>query len=445
MLGFSAFNCTYLTHNKAETRPDHPDPSLKTRTYILPAARLFTALIDVIQTLPRWKVVHQEAENGEISAERKTRLFGFIDDIKIRLTTTEPGKTTLNIKSASRVGKGDLGQNARNIREIFSALDHKIGKPSETQPTRAEPLKELSGRLLRHVQKLALEIGERNFTHPKAYQRAGEYIANAFKESGYEARFESFQIASPPALTALRTDQSNKVALKDATYRNVVAIKKGHSEEKIVIGAHYDTVIGTPGADDNASGVAVLLELARMLQGVTLEKTLLFAAFANEESPFFRTSAMGSAHFIKAHADEKITLMMSLEMLGFYSDAPNSQTYPPLLKHFYPDQANFIAVVGNLASKTYVNGIAKTMENATPLPVESLSAPRIVPGVDYSDQLNFWKAGIPAVMLTDTAFNRNPHYHKPSDLPQTLQYDKMADATTAILEALYYYGKVVEE
>ncbi len=439
------FNSSYLTNNKAETRPNHPDRSLKTRTYPLSETRLFTALLDVIQALPRWTVVHQDATSGEIAAERQSKLFRFIDDIEIQLTTTGNGTKTLNLKSESRVGKGDFGQNARNIRKILSALDHEIGKPSSAHPpSGSKHFEGLSDRLSKHVHKLALEIGERNFTRPKAYQGAGQYIADALKKSGYEADFEFFQITSPPRLTALRTDQANKDALKETRYQNVVAIKKGRSAEMIVIGAHYDTVIGTPGADDNASGVAVLLELARMLQDLSLEKTLLFVAFANEESPFFRTSAMGSAHFIKAHADKKITFMISLEMLGFYSDAPNSQTYPPLLKYFYPNQANFIAVVGNLTSKAFVDTISDIMQSTSDMPVETLSAPRIVPGVDYSDQLNFWKANIPAVMITDTAFNRNPHYHKSSDLPQTLNYEKMAEVTKGVFEALLQLGKAIE-
>ncbi|MFQ5544129.1 MAG: M20/M25/M40 family metallo-hydrolase, partial [Nitrospiria bacterium] len=227
----------------------------------------------------------------------------------------------------------------------------------------------------------------------------------------------------------------------------VVAKKAGSGDGVIVIGAHYDTVQGSPGADDNASGVAVLLETARLLQKITLEKTIVFVAFANEESPFFRTDAMGSAQFVKKALREKmeIQMMVSLEMLGFYSDASHSQTYPPFLKYFYPDKANFIAVVGNPASHKQVRKMTRYFQQSEKLPVESLVAPSFVPGVDFSDQLNFWKKGIPAVMLTDTAYNRNPHYHTPNDLPRTLHYEKMSQVTRQLVYALLVMGKVIDD
>ncbi|MFQ5588999.1 MAG: M28 family peptidase [Nitrospiria bacterium] len=438
MFGLGAFHWDSLIRNKAETCPDHTDPSLKTRTYALPRDRLFKALSHVIKARPRWKIIRHDLSEGIITAERQTRIFGFIDDIEIRISKTDEDAVTLNLKSASRVGKGDFGQNARNIREIFTGLDRQFAAARGRSP---ELFAGLSDRLATHVRTLALQIGERNFTQPLAYRQAAEYIAEVFEQSGYAPRFESFRIDSPPFLTELRTNPADKSALK-TEYQNIVAIKKGRAKESIVVGAHYDSVIGTPGADDNASGVAVLLELARLLQDFNLEKTVIFAAFANEEPPFFRTPAMGSARFVKAHADEKITFMISLEMLGFYSDTPGAQSYPPFLKYFYPDKADFIAVVGNLGSRHFVTEMAEAMRAAVDMPVETLSAPRIVPGVDYSDQLNFWKAGIPAVMITDTAFNRNPHYHTRHDLPKTLNTEKMAEVTQGIFGALLQLGEV---
>ncbi len=435
-VGLLGFNWRYLTENRAETRPNHFDPSLRTKTCVLPSDACFNLVLEILSTLPRWKVVRQDRETGRITAVRLTPVFGFTDDIEIRVTKKEENTAWLNLRSASRVGKGDFGQNARNIREVFEAFERRMHKLPMVKKVPSAAFSGLSARLSSHVNTLSADIGERHFARRNALNRAADYIFAQFRQVGYAPEFEIFKVEHPPLLSTLRTERENKEALQNADYKNVVARKKGVQEEIIVVGAHYDTVIGSPGADDNASGVAVLLEAARLLQDIPLEKDVLFAAFSNEEPPFFRTTAMGSAQFVRARPEAKIVAMFSLEMLGYYSDAPNSQVYPPFLKYFYPDQGNFIAVVGNMASKGLVETVAQSFREESRIPVESLAAPRFLPGVDFSDQLNFWKAGIPAVMITDTAFNRNPNYHTGRDLPQTLDYEKMAEVTKGIVASI---------
>ncbi len=302
----------------------------------------------------------------------------------------------------------------------------------------------LADRLKQHVNHLAQTIGERHFGRPGRLDLAADYIDGKWREAEYDPLFQKFTLTHPPLVSKWRTRHGfDKKAL---SFRNVIAKLKGASDENIIVGAHYDTASGTPGADDNASGIAVLIEVARFLKkkylaggaplagAAPLKKNVTFVAFTNEEPPFSRTSAMGSAHFVKSalQKDEKIDFMLCLEMVGFYIDQPRSQSYPPFLKYFYPDRGNFIAVVGNLRSRSYVKQVKQIFEQETRIAVESLSAPRWVRGVDFSDHMNFWARGIPAVMITDTAFYRNPHYHQPSDTLQTLDFEKMAEVATGI-------------
>lgn len=286
--------------------------------------------------------------------------------------------------------------------------------------------------------RLAGDIGERHFARRQALDRAADHIHASFTAYGYAPVFEAFEVGDPHWLTRLRTEAGLRSSIGRAPFRNIVATLPGTMEETIVIGAHYDTVAGTPGADDNASGVAVLLEAANLLRSAGLDRTVRFVAFANEEPPFFRTPDMGSARHVRASIRDgkKPALMICLEMVGFYSDAPRSQSYPPCLRLFYPNRGHFIAVAGNIPSRRLVRRIARTFRAKTRIPVEALVAPRFVPGLDFSDQLNFWKAGIPAVMVTDTAFYRNPHYHGPGDRPDTLRYDKMAEVTKGVCAAV---------
>jgi Zn-dependent M28 family amino/carboxypeptidase len=200
----------------------------------------------------------------------------------------------------------------------------------------------------------------------------------------------------------------------------------------IVVGAHYDTVPGSPGADDNASGVAVLIELAAMKLPVRL------VAFANEEMPYFRGLEMGSWVWAKRARErgEPIRAMYSLEMLGYYRDAPGSQRYPPPLGLFYPDRADFIAFVGDLGARTLVRQSISLFRKHTKFPSEGVAAPAMIPGVTWSDHWSFRQHGFPALMITDTAFNRYPHYHLRSDTPDKLDYERMARVTLGLAAML---------
>lgn len=196
----------------------------------------------------------------------------------------------------------------------------------------------------------------------------------------------------------------------------------------ILIGAHYDSIRHSPAADDNARGISALLELGRSLRNLQPGKTLRLVAFVNEEPPFFYLGRMGSGEHARAARawGENIRLMRSLEMLGYFDDAPGSQGYPPLLRYLYPERGNFIAFVANLASRQALKERVRAFRARSDFPCEHLAAFAWVPGVAWSDHTSFWREGYPAVMVTDTAFYRNPHYHGSSDTPEKLDYGKMA-------------------
>jgi Zn-dependent M28 family amino/carboxypeptidase len=220
---------------------------------------------------------------------------------------------------------------------------------------------------------------------------------------------------------------------------NIVATFGPETPERIVVGAHYDTFMDYPGADDNASGVAGLLELARMLGQAPPSLRVELVAFTLEEPPFFRTDAQGSAvHAESLRAkDVRVRAMLNLEMIGCFSDAPGSQAFPlPLLKLWYPDTGNFIVVVGQLGRGALVRDVKRAMRGASDLPVHSINAPAFIPGVDFSDHLSYWERGYPAVMITDTAFYRNPRYHTAQDTPATLDYARMAKVTDGVHAAV---------
>ena len=212
-------------------------------------------------------------------------------------------------------------------------------------------------------------------------------------------------------------------------------------EEIVVIGAHYDSVEGTPGADDNASGVAGLLALARHFRDAKPARTLRFVAFVNEEPPHFQTQTMGSWRYAQRcrARNENVVAMLSLEMLGFYRDERRSQHYPPPLAALYPDTANFIAFAGNLKSRALVSRSVAAFRSRTTFPAESAVLPEMIRESGWSDQWSFWQFGYPALMVTDTALFRNPHYHAASDTPDTLDYERMAmvvEGLTGVVEEL---------
>ena len=279
----------------------------------------------------------------------------------------------------------------------------------------------LEQRLRRHVAALAGGIGERHVWRPSALQAAARYIHAEFSSLGYRVVPQAYQARG------VRCENLE-----------VVAPGTTRADEILVVGAHYDTVAGSPGADDNASGVAGLIEIARILKPLPLERTVRLVAFVNEEPPFFYFGDMGSKVYAEAARarGDRIHLMLSLEMLGCYSDEPRSQGYPPLLRWFYPARGNFIAFVSNLRSRRALADVVGAFRASCDFPAESLASPAFVPGVAWSDQISFWRAGYPAVMVTDTAFYRYPHYHCASDTPDRIRYPEMARVVEGLANAI---------
>lgn len=284
-----------------------------------------------------------------------------------------------------------------------------------------------ASRLERHVRFLAETVGERHMQRPEALEQTMAYIEDAWQEQGLSPRRECFEVSrvTPPQ-----------------TVCNVVVTMGEGADGPLVVGAHYDTVPGTPGADDNGSGVAVLLEMTRELAKKTELKRTRVVAFVNEEPPYFRTPDMGSAHDAAqlAEAGEDVRLMISLDMLGFYSDTPGSQAYPvSWLTSVYGDVGNFISFVGGVDSTTEIRAATSEFRGAVAFPAHGSALPTSVPGIDFSDHLNYIARGWPSVMVTDTAFNRNPHYHQHTDMAEHLNYDAMArvtDGLVAVVEGL---------
>ncbi|CAG0905151.1 unnamed protein product, partial [Cyprideis torosa] len=212
-------------------------------------------------------------------------------------------------------------------------------------------------------------------------------------------------------------------------YRNVIAIIGPKNAEKIVVGAHYDVAGNQDGADDNASGVAGLLELARLLSKETLNYQVEFVAYTLEEPPFFRTEYMGSYIHAKSLRDngQQIKGMICLEMIGYYSDEEHSQDYPiGLLRWFYGNKGNFITLVQKFGGGSFDRQITRGMKSQNLIPTKSFKGPASLTGVDFSDHLNYWKFDYNALMITNTSFYRNKNYHQESDKIETLDFNRMA-------------------
>ena len=271
---------------------------------------------------------------------------------------------------------------------------------------------------------LAGTIGERNLWRCEALDRAARYISAQLTNAGYAPQVQTFDVAKIPV--------SNVEATLTGTDRPA---------EIVVIGAHYDSVSSCPGANDNATGVAAVLELARRFSRRPQSRTLRFVAFVNEEPPFFRTPDMGSVVYATAAKGrgDRITAMLALETMGYYSDERGSQQYPAEIAAHYPDVGDFIGFVANNASEHLLRASQQAFEARTRFPLQSLAAPDEVAGVGWSDHWAFWQAGYAAMMVTDTAPFRYPWYHTADDTPDKVDYDKLADVVDgleAVIEAL---------
>lgn len=270
---------------------------------------------------------------------------------------------------------------------------------------------ELAGRLSQHVRYLSSTIRERNSRYEDSLSQTITYLRGQLTQMGYHVVERTYTV-SGQAVSNLEVQLAGS----------------DDNGDIVVVGAHYDSVEGTVGANDNASGVAATLELARMLSATRPRKTIRFVFFVNEEPPFFQNAEMGSLVYARQlrHEGVRVSAMLSLETIGYYSEEPGSQKYPPVLGWFYPSRGNFIGFVGNTESRALVRQSIRAFRETTRFPSEGVAAPENLPGVGWSDHWSFWQQGYPAIMITDTAVFRYPYYHTPLDTADKVDFQKMA-------------------
>lgn len=280
---------------------------------------------------------------------------------------------------------------------------------------------DIEGRVELHVRTLADEIGPRDVFVPDKLNAAADYIRTFWEKIGYQVSAQTFSV-------------------QNVECQNLAIEIPGRSnpEEIVLVGAHYDTVSWAPGANDNGSAVAALLELSRLFSTESPSRTLRFVAFTNEEPPFFKSSSMGSLVYAKAcqKRKENIVGMVCLETIGYYRDEPKTQKYPFPFRFFYPDKGNFVAVVGNLRSKPLVKSFTMHFMEESDFPVECVATFGFLTGIDWSDHWSFWHCGYPAIMITDTALFRYPYYHSSEDTSDKIDYDSLARVTYGVYRAL---------
>lgn len=268
------------------------------------------------------------------------------------------------------------------------------------------------------VTHLAVDIGERNIINtPAALEQTATWLTERLAALGYEVKEQPYGVG-------------------ERTVKNLVVEVKGGAlaSELVIVGAHYDTAPGNPGADDNGSGVAVALSLAEHFAKQQPRRTLRFIFFTNEEPPFFRKATMGSEVSAKKsrEANEDIKAMLSLETMGYFTDAPNTQHYPWPFSTFYPSTGHFVGFVADTDSRELAHQVVGTFRETATVASEGSTAPSFIEGVDWSDHGPYWRAGYRALMVTDTAPFRNPNYHEATDLPPTLDYQRLARVTVGL-------------
>lgn len=306
--------------------------------------------------------------------------------------------------------------------------------PIASSPPAVDP-----SRLKAHVRYLSEEVYPRSYDQLQQIDRAAHYIHEQLQATGASVSVQ-------------------EVTVQGVSYKNIIARFGPATGPTLVVGAHYDSngesdaqqnttldnlrQTHTPGADDNASGVAGLIELSRLLAGQQHSHSIELVAYTLEEMPHFRTEDMGSSWHARTlkKAQRDVRLMLSLEMIGYFSDLPSSQDYPlPFLSSLYSDRGNFVALVGKLGDFAATRRAKAIMLGATDLPVYSINTSPLVPGIDYSDYQSYWKEGMPALMVTDTAFLRNKHYHLASDTYEKLDYARMAKVVQAVYAVVQGY------
>lgn len=281
------------------------------------------------------------------------------------------------------------------------------------------PAEELSLRdeLRKDVEHLAVTIGERNLDRYGALQEAAKFIESQFLKAGYEVDRQIYEARD-----------------RECVNLEVEIAGAKRPEEIVIVGAHYDSAVGAPGANDNASGTAAMLALARRFAKSQPERTLRFVAFTNEEPPYFQKREMGSWIYAYrcSQRKENLVCVLSLETMGYFTDKPDSQRYPPPFGAVYPSVGNFIAVIGDVGSRKLVREVIASFRRYAEFPSEGGAVPSFVPGAGWSDHWSFWQAGYPAVMITDTAPFRYRYYHTPEDTPDKLDFDRMARVVAAV-------------
>jgi Zn-dependent M28 family amino/carboxypeptidase len=280
-------------------------------------------------------------------------------------------------------------------------------------PPITEIEKSYSDQLKHDLKNLGSDIGERNVFIPTKLNEAATFLENSFTEAGYKPKRQTFKV--------LGENVSNiEVEIKGVS----------KPEEIVIVGAHYDSILGSPGANDNGSGAVAVLALSRSFYGKKMHRTLRFLEFVNEEPPFFQEyeeKGMGSWEYARRcrKKNEKIVAMLSLETIGYFSDIAGSQKYPPPFNFFYPTIGNFIAFVGNISSRNLTRQAIGIFRAESKFPSEGIATFQFIPGIGWSDHWSFWKEGYPAIMITDTALYRYPYYHTNEDTIEKVDYNRL--------------------
>lgn len=319
---------------------------------------------------------------------------------------------TRMVKSAVRV----LGTVAVVVFMAWFLIAQPSCRRNHSSPARVDP-----GALRTHVETLSRQFFPRDWQHEDNLDQCSDYIARQFRQAGADVEFQTFKVGQ-------------------RTFRNVRGRFNTGTGQRIIVGAHYDACDAKPGADDNASGIAALIELAYLCGHDAPASPVELVAYVLEEPPFFGSGMMGSVIHAKSIAGDKAEVrgVIVLEMVGSFSDEPGSQSYPaPALRLMYPARGNFIGVVGRADQGEWIRTVKTGMKGATGLPVYSIRAPALLPGVDFSDHANYWPYGIKAVMVTDTAFYRNKAYHTSDDTADRLDYTRMAEVVVSVFAALH--------
>ena len=306
---------------------------------------------------------------------------------------------------------------------FFTYMIYMPGRSYQEELPALDPAgKDMARRLETHVTALCSHPAGRNYIEKEGLAAARAYIAAQFEASGYSVRHQEYQIG-------------------DDRFANLEVSRPGTTrpDETVIVGAHYDAVIGAPGANDNGSGVAALLELADRFKDKEFPRSIRFVAFVNEEPPHFTQETMGSDVYARQakQKKQKIVAMYSLETIGYFRDDAGSQKYPPIFNLFYPRAGNFIAFVGDLRSRGLVTRSLRSFRAHAKFPSEGIAAPAMIPGINWSDHWSFWKQGYPAIMITDTAPYRYPHYHSAEDTPDKVDYEKMVPLVRGIEKMLH--------